>query len=189
MQQQNRGAGAVAFVRNVKNPIKLARLVMERTEHVLLAGDGADLFAEEAGVELCDNTYFYTDFRWKQLEDAIAAGRVQLDHTVSGPGTEMGRADPRPKGTVGAVACDAAGHLAAATSTGGMTNKRFGRVGDTAIIAVVRSGHRAEAFAALRHAVDATKFRAPIWKEEFYPDGTSEFVQGCCIDPDQNPPS
>jgi beta-aspartyl-peptidase (threonine type) len=127
-------AGAVAFVRNVKNPVKLARLVMERTEHVLLAGDGADLFAEEVGVELCDNTYFYTDFRWKQLEDAIAAGRVQLDHTASGAGTEMGRADPQPKGTVGAVACDAAGHLAAATSTGGMTNKRFGRVGDTAII-------------------------------------------------------
>ena len=57
-------------------------------------------------------------------------------------------------------------------------------IGETAIIAVVRSGHRAEAFAALRHAVDATKFRAPIWKEEFYPDGSSEFVQGCCIAPD-----
>lgn len=66
---------------------------------------------------------------------------------------------------------------------------RIGRlgIGETAIIAVVRSGHRAEAFAALRHAVDATKHRAPIWKEEFYPDGTSEFVQGCCIDPGQDP--
>ena len=116
-------AGAVAFVRNVKNPVKLARLVMERSEHVLLAGDGADMFAEEVGVELEDNTYFYTDFRWKQLEDAIAAGRVQLDHAA-----------PKPAGTVGAVACDVNGHLASATSTGGMTNKRFGRVGDTAII-------------------------------------------------------
>jgi beta-aspartyl-peptidase (threonine type) len=116
-------AGAVAFVRNVKNPVKLARLVMERSEHVLLAGDGADMFAEEVGVELEDNTYFYTDFRWKQLEDAIAAGRVQLDHAA-----------PKPVGTVGAVACDVNGHLASATSTGGMTNKRFGRVGDTAII-------------------------------------------------------
>ena len=116
-------AGSVAFVRNVKNPVKLARLVMERSEHVLLAGDGADMFAEEVGVELEDNTYFYTDFRWKQLEDAIAAGRVQLDHAA-----------PKPIGTVGAVACDVNGHLASATSTGGMTNKRFGRVGDTAII-------------------------------------------------------
>jgi len=66
---------------------------------------------------------------------------------------------------------------------------RIGRlgIGDTAIIAVIRSGHRAEAFAALRYAVDSTKHRAPIWKEEFYPDGTSEFVQGCCIDPEQDP--
>lgn len=65
---------------------------------------------------------------------------------------------------------------------------RIGRlgIGDTAIIVVVRSAHRAEAFAALRYAVDSTKHRAPIWKEEFYPDGTSEFVQGCCIDPEQD---
>ncbi|HLA94695.1 MAG TPA: isoaspartyl peptidase/L-asparaginase [Pyrinomonadaceae bacterium] len=123
MDGANLKAGAVAFVRNVKNPIKLARLVMERTEHVLLAGDGADVFAEEIGVELADNTYFYTDHRWKQLEEAIAAGRVQLDHAAQ-----------KPIGTVGAVACDASGNLAAATSTGGMTNKKFGRVGDTAII-------------------------------------------------------
>lgn len=116
-------AGAVAAVRNVKNPVRLARLVMERTEHVLLAGDGADLFAEEAEVELRDNTYFYTDFRWKQLEEAREAGRVQLDHSA-----------PKPIGTVGAVACDSEGRLAAATSTGGMTNKRYGRIGDTAIV-------------------------------------------------------
>lgn len=116
-------AGAVAFVRNVKNPIKLARLVMERTEHVLLAGDGAIQFAEEMGVELEDNTYFFTEHRWRQLEEAIAAGKIQLDHAAA-----------KPIGTVGAVACDSQGHLAAATSTGGMTNKKFGRVGDTPII-------------------------------------------------------
>ncbi|MDI1243554.1 MAG: isoaspartyl peptidase/L-asparaginase [bacterium] len=116
-------AGAVAFVRNVKNPIKLARLVMEKTEHVLLAGDGAIQFAEEMDVELRDNAYFFTQHRWQQLEDAIAAGKVQLDHAAG-----------KPVGTVGAVACDSQGRLAAATSTGGMTNKKFGRVGDTPII-------------------------------------------------------
>lgn len=139
-------AGAVAFVRNVKNPIKLARLVMEKTEHVLLAGDGAIQFAEEMGVELEDNAYFFTQHRWKQLEDAIAAGRVQLDHAqnslsyeggvavASADGVVLSDAMNKPIGTVGAVACDSQGHLAAATSTGGMTNKKFGRVGDTPII-------------------------------------------------------
>ncbi len=129
-------AGAVACVRNVKNPIKLARLVMERTEHVLLAGDGADLFAEEIGIELADNSYFYTDHRWKQLEAAVAAGQVQLDHTATQPETRAAGSESqtKPMGTVGAVACDSQGHLASATSTGGMTNKKFGRVGDTAMI-------------------------------------------------------
>ena len=129
-------AGAVACVRNVKNPIKLARLVMERTVHVSLAGDGADLFAEEVGVELADNAYFYTEFRWKQLEDAIAAGKVQLDHSVYDSETQppASASSSKPFGTVGAVACDSSGRLAAATSTGGMTNKKYGRVGDTAII-------------------------------------------------------
>ena len=138
-------AGAVAFVRNVKNPIKLARLVMERTEHVLLAGDGAIQFAEEMGVELEDNAYFFTQHRWQQLEDAIAAGRVQLDHAQGSSDAVATQAETRPLGsvprgqetslgTVGAVACDTNGNLAAATSTGGMTNKKFGRVGDTPII-------------------------------------------------------
>jgi hypothetical protein len=75
-------AGAVAFVRNVRNPIRLARLVMERTEHVLLAGDGANQFAAEAGVEMADDEYFFTQHRWDQLQEAIAAGRVQLDHAA-----------------------------------------------------------------------------------------------------------
>lgn len=117
-------AGAVAFVKNVKNPIKLARLVMERTEHILLGGDGADEFAREMGVELEPDDYFFTEHRYKQLLEAIDADRVQLDHADSA----------KPMGTVGAVACDSAGNVAAATSTGGMTNKKFGRIGDTPLI-------------------------------------------------------
>lgn len=120
-------AGAVAAIRGIKNPIKLARLVMERTEHVLLASYGAVEFGEEMNVELADDAYFFTQQRWDQLEEAVAAGRIQLDH---GSRPTAGK----PFGTVGAVACDAAGGLAAATSTGGMTNKRFGRIGDTPII-------------------------------------------------------
>ncbi|HMQ02865.1 MAG TPA: isoaspartyl peptidase/L-asparaginase [Pyrinomonadaceae bacterium] len=116
-------AGAVTFVRNIRNPIKLARLVMETTEHVLLAGEGADQFAEQVGVETEPDEYFFTEHRWLQLQEAIAQGRVHLDHSAA-----------KPVGTVGAVACDSNGNLAAATSTGGMTNKKFGRVGDTPLI-------------------------------------------------------
>jgi len=129
-------AGAVAFVRNVKNPIKLARLVMQRTEHVLLAADGANKFATEMNVEHAPDEYFFTEHRWQQLQDAIAAGRVQLDHTQAEtrPVGSVTRGQETSLGTVGAVACDSEGRLAAATSTGGMTNKKFGRVGDTPII-------------------------------------------------------
>ena len=118
-------AGGVTFVKNIRNPISLARLVMERTEHALLAGEGANQFAEQMGVETASDEYFFTEHRWLQFQEALAAGRVQLDHT------ESTRA---PMGTVGAVACDVQGHLAAGTSTGGMTNKKFGRVGDSALI-------------------------------------------------------
>jgi L-asparaginase / beta-aspartyl-peptidase len=114
-------AGAVSFVRNVKNPISLARLVMQKTEHVMLAGDGAMEFAKENGVELVPDDYFFTEFRYNQLLEAKKKGRVQLDHA-------------KPIGTVGAVACDSDGNVAAATSTGGMTNKLYGRIGDTPII-------------------------------------------------------
>lgn len=116
-------AGAVAFVRNIRNPIKLARLVMERTEHILLAGEGANQFAEQIGIPTEPDEYFFTEHRWLQLQEAIAEGRVRLDHAAA-----------KPIGTVGAVACDREGSLAAATSTGGMTNKKFGRVGDTPLI-------------------------------------------------------
>ena len=136
-------AGAVAFVRNVKNPIRLARLVMEHTEHILLAGVGADQFALEMGVEMADDAYFFTEHRYEQLLRAREEGVVQLDHTaqeaeiIDGDvvqDTKQGVFANRPIGTVGAVACDSQGRLAAATSTGGMTNKKFGRVGDTPII-------------------------------------------------------
>ncbi|MGE3466650.1 MAG: isoaspartyl peptidase/L-asparaginase family protein [Pyrinomonadaceae bacterium] len=137
-------AGAVAFVRNIKNPVTLARLVMARTEHVLLAGEGANQFAEQIGVPTEPDEYFFTEHRWLQFQEAIVAGRVQLDHAErvgeksggvgeSEPGA-IATGFPKPIGTVGAVACDQNGHLAAATSTGGMTNKKFGRVGDTPIV-------------------------------------------------------
>lgn len=140
-------AGAVAFVKNVKNPVRLARLVMDRTDHVLLAGEGANLFAKQVAVELADDAYFFTEHRYEQLLKAREAGIVQLDHTAEEPGlleasgstilpvdADSQVRTPKPIGTVGAVACDANGYLAAATSTGGMTNKKFGRVGDTPII-------------------------------------------------------
>jgi L-asparaginase / beta-aspartyl-peptidase len=152
-------AGAVAFLRNVKNPIKLARLVMERTPHILLAADGANEFAKEMGVKFEPDEYFFTEHRWQQLLHAREEGVVQLDHTAeeaelldkaergvlsAESGTDENHNDgkiartasraPQSKGTVGAVACDQHGNLAAATSTGGMTNKKFGRVGDTALI-------------------------------------------------------
>jgi len=133
-------AGAVAFVRNIRNPVSLARLVMERTEHILLAGEGANQFAEQIGSKTEPDEYFFTEHRWLQLQEAIAEGRIQLDHADSTLAAEaetrpVGSVpSPRPIGTVGAVACDKHRHLAAATSTGGMTNKKFGRVGDTPLI-------------------------------------------------------
>jgi beta-aspartyl-peptidase (threonine type) len=116
-------AGAVAGVKHVRNPIELARMVMERTPHVLLAGEGAEEFALEQGVTLVPGSYFYTERRWKQLEDAQREDKV-ADATQ----------DTDYFGTVGAVARDRHGNLAAATSTGGMTNKRWGRIGDSPII-------------------------------------------------------
>lgn len=118
-------AGAIAGVHRVKNPVLLARAVMEKSPHVLLAGDGAEDFAKTVGIELVDASYFRTDERWNQLQDA-------LKEEARGQQSSLGRAIHY--GTVGAVALDKAGHLAAATSTGGMTNKRWGRVGDSPII-------------------------------------------------------
>jgi beta-aspartyl-peptidase (threonine type) len=116
-------AGAVAGVRNVVNPISLARAVMEQSEHVLLAGAGAEAFAKSIGAEFADDAYFFTQQRFDQLQQALQTGAVMMDHT-----------DEKKFGTVGAVALDVHGNLAAGTSTGGMTNKKFNRVGDSPII-------------------------------------------------------
>lgn len=129
MNGENLQAGAVAFVRNIKNPIKLARLVMERTEHIFLAGEGAIEFARQMNVEFAEDEYFFTEYRYQQLLQAREADVVQLDHAA-----KQAVQNAKPIGTVGAVACDSFGNLAAATSTGGMTNKRFGRIGDTPIV-------------------------------------------------------
>jgi beta-aspartyl-peptidase (threonine type) len=132
-------AGAVAAVTNVKNPISLARLVMTMTEHALLAGEGANQFAEEIGAQREPDEYFFTEHRWLQLQGALATGRVLLEHNDdvspdSPPPPSLDEAIESQLGTVGAVALDSDGRLAAATSTGGMTNKKYGRVGDTALI-------------------------------------------------------
>ena len=119
-------AGAVAGVHRVKNPILLARAVMEKSKHVMMVGDGAEMFAKEQGLELVDPSYFRTEKRWQQLQRALkeeASGQAHADLETA-----------KHFGTVGAVALDAQGHLAAGTSTGGMTNKRYGRVGDSPII-------------------------------------------------------
>ena len=143
MDGKTHNCGAVAFVKNVKNPIKLARLVMEKTEHLLLAGDGANEFARQINVELAPDEYFFTDLRYRQLLKARGENSVRLDHSAETKNekqkTENETQNPKAKsqkpiGTVGAVACDFLGNLAAATSTGGMTNKRFGRIGDTPIV-------------------------------------------------------
>ncbi len=118
-------AGAIANVHRVKNPILLARAVMEKSPHVFMIGDGAEAFAKSVGIELVDPAYFRTDERWQQLQEV-------LKKEAAGQQSSLGRMVHY--GTVGAVALDKAGHLAAATSTGGMTNKRYGRVGDSPII-------------------------------------------------------
>ena len=120
----DRRAGAVAGIFGPRNPIRLARAVMERTEHALLIGEGALRLAREAGIAFEDREYFFTQERWDALQETL---RMQAEGTLDN--------DPaRRHGTVGAVARDRAGGLAAATSTGGMTGKRPGRVGDTPIV-------------------------------------------------------
>ncbi|MCK4460974.1 MAG: isoaspartyl peptidase/L-asparaginase, partial [candidate division Zixibacteria bacterium] len=124
-------AGSVASVRHIARPIDLARLVMDQSAHVLLMGDGAERFAVEHGMELVDNKYFYTEQRWEQLQRAKAKAKETGKGNVKG---DMMLSEDDKHGTVGAVALDKQGHLAAATSSGGMTNKRYGRVGDSALV-------------------------------------------------------
>jgi beta-aspartyl-peptidase (threonine type) len=115
-------AGAVSGISNIKNPVKLAKAIMQHSGHVMMSGAGAETFAKKYGLETADDNYFYNDFRHKQWLEIKDTENIELDHK------------DKKFGTVGAVALDAQGNLAAATSTGGMTNKKFGRVGDTPII-------------------------------------------------------
>ena len=135
MDGKTLNAGAVSGVRNVKNPIKLARVVMEKSEHVMLSGKGAEDFAKLHKIEMVDSAYFYNEHRLKQLNKIKDSEKIQLDHSDNddeqGDITEL---KDCKFGTVGAVALDKHGNLAAATSTGGMTNKKFGRIGDSPII-------------------------------------------------------
>jgi beta-aspartyl-peptidase (threonine type) len=115
-------AGAVAGVQNVKNPVLLARTIMDESEYVFLSGKGAEEFAVKKNIQMENDDYFFDKFRYDQLIEIRGKGTVQLDHS------------DKKFGTVGAVATDVHGNLAAATSTGGMTNKHYNRIGDTPMI-------------------------------------------------------
>jgi len=128
MDGKDLSAGAVAAVKNIRNPIELAYTVMKKSEHVFLIGSGAEEFAKQNEIAFVPDEYFYSEFRYKQLLKTKKNNETALDHSVD--------PDDKKFGTVGAVACDVNGNLAAATSTGGMTNKQFGRVGDSPIIGI-----------------------------------------------------
>jgi L-asparaginase / beta-aspartyl-peptidase len=130
MDGKTLAAGAVASLKHIKNPISLARLVMEKSGHVMMDSEGAEAFAKESGIELVDQKYFFTQERWDALQKIKAAEKTR----TSGVGKAFLITDQDRHGTVGAVALDKNGDLAAATSTGGTTNKRPGRVGDTPVI-------------------------------------------------------
>lgn len=128
-------AGAVASVTHIRNPIVAARAVMERSEHVMLIGEGAEKFAKAHGAVMVEPSYFFTQDRWDALQKAKKADSLKMRTDTASKKAVRQLDNPDNKyGTVGAVALDKHGNLAAATSTGGMTNKRFGRVGDAPII-------------------------------------------------------
>jgi beta-aspartyl-peptidase (threonine type) len=130
MDGKTLAAGAVASLKHIKNPVSLARLVMEKSGHVMMDCEGAEAFAKENGVELVDQKYFFTQKRWDALQKIKAAAKTR----TSDAGRAFQITDQDRHGTVGAVALDQNGNVAAATSTGGTTNKRPGRVGDTPVI-------------------------------------------------------
>ena len=138
MDGKTLNAGASAGTTTVKNPINLARKIMDKSPHVMLAGTGADLYAKEQGLEMVSPDYFYTENRFKSLQRAKKKAIIEQDHDAEKDKKTAGYYDADIKdyklGTVGCVALDKNGNLAAGTSTGGMTNKRFGRVGDVPII-------------------------------------------------------
>ncbi len=126
MQGIDLKAGAACGVTGIKNPVLLAKAIMEKSEHVMMAGNGAFEFARQNGIVIEDEAYFYTEHRYKQWQDLKDSENFQLDHSEV--------KSEKKFGTVGAVALDEQGNMAAATSTGGMTNKKFGRIGDSPVI-------------------------------------------------------
>jgi beta-aspartyl-peptidase (threonine type) len=131
MDGATRRAGAIAAVRNVRNPVALAAEVMNHSDHVLLSGEGAKEFAIKCGTRLEPDEYFFSQFRYNQWKRMRDSDNYTLDHSTE---TAENLMKDKKFGTVGAVACDMHGNVAAATSTGGMTNKKYGRIGDTPII-------------------------------------------------------
>lgn len=127
MDGKTLNSGAVAGVTHIKNPINLARLVMEKSEHVMMAREGAEAFAKSQGMELVPESYFFTQRRWDSLQ------KIKEQEKESGKAILQLKSDHK-FGTVGAAARDKNGNLAAGTSTGGMTNKKFGRIGDSPVI-------------------------------------------------------
>lgn len=129
MDGSNQQAGAVAAVTIIRNPISAARAVMEKSPHVMMVGNGANLFATSVGLEIVDPSYFWTERRWKQLQN-----RLMTDQEYGSEFKPAAAREVDKKGTVGVVAVDQHGNIAAGTSTGGTTDKRYGRVGDSPII-------------------------------------------------------
>lgn len=131
MNGKDLSAGSVAAIRNVRNPIELAAEVMVNSNHVFLSGKGANDFAIKQGIKLEPDEYFFSQFRYDQWKEIRDSDNYSLDHTNKGLEELM---KDKKFGTVGAVACDQNGDIAAATSTGGMTNKKYGRIGDSPLI-------------------------------------------------------
>jgi L-asparaginase / beta-aspartyl-peptidase len=132
MDGKTKKAGAVAGVTIIRNPISAARAVMDKSPHVMMMGRGAELFATKMGLEIVDPSYFWTERRWKALQQELLEEQNAAKPHAEAVPTEP--VEPKKFGTVGAVALDRDGNLAAGTSTGGMTNKQFGRIGDSPII-------------------------------------------------------
>lgn len=130
MDGYNLEAGAVAGVRNVRNPVALAAEIMQHSDHVFLSGTGAADFAKNRGLKMESDDFFFSQYRYNQWQEVKDTDEYSLDHS----GSNNGKPTEKRMGTVGAVACDSQGNVAAATSTGGMTNKKYGRIGDTPVI-------------------------------------------------------
>lgn len=181
MDGRGRSCGAVAGVRTVKNPVSLARLVMTKTPHVLLAADGAERFAEEMEVERVETTYFDTDRqrqRWQKVRQAAESRQQESPPTTAA-------AQDEKMGTVGCVALDRHGNLAAGTSTGGLTNKRYGRIGDSPIIGAGTFADNATCAVSctgigehfIRHAVAYDVSARMEYKEEPLADAASHILR------------